>query len=360
MKILINTPLINIPAGVSNHYLGLKFYFSKNVIYNQYIPSHIYAKKLKIKPLVLLLRLFTFLFDILKFVFLIFAYRKPHIVLNPSFVKSALKRDLLYLKIAKFLGCRVAVFIHGWDRTYFECISAGDIKFSEAWKTADAFLVLADEFKRDLETLGIDCPIHKTTTKVNDKLLEGISSRKSFSKIQNILFLARVEEAKGVFTSIDTLGILLKKHPDIQLSVVGQGNALKRAQEYVEDKGLRNITFTGALSGDALVREFIQADIYILPTVHGEGMPTTVLEAMAFGLPVITRPVGGIVDFFEDDKMGYLIESVNPEDYAEKIEILTENPEKAARISEYNQQYAKENFMATKVARKLESVFNSM
>ncbi len=45
-------------------------------------------------------------------------------------------------------------------------------------------------------------------------------------------------------------------------------------------------------------------------------------KAMAFGLPVITSPVGGLVDFFENGKMGYMIENLNPADYAEKIEFL--------------------------------------
>lgn len=45
-------------------------------------------------------------------------------------------------------------------------------------------------------------------------------------------------------------------------------------------------------------------------------MPTVVLEAMAFGLPVVTRAVGGLCDFFEDGKMGRITNSMNPMDYA--------------------------------------------
>src|SRR5690554_8211066 len=79
-------------------------------------------------------------------------------------------------------------------------------------------------------------------------------------------------------------------------------------------------------------------------------MPTSVLEAMAFGLPIISRPVGGLVDFFEEDKMGYLIESLDPKEYADKIVQLLENNQKMKEIGIYVHIYAKKHFMDSKVA----------
>ena len=45
-------------------------------------------------------------------------------------------------------------------------------------------------------------------------------------------------------------------------------------------------------------------------------MPTVVLEAMAFGLPILTRNVGGLVDFFKNDKMGFITDSLEPKDFS--------------------------------------------
>ena len=84
-------------------------------------------------------------------------------------------------------------------------------------------------------------------------------------------------------------------------------------------------------------------------------MPTTLLEAMAFGLPVISRPVGGLKDFFENGRMGFLIDSTDPLDYVEKIDSLISDPDLTMRISEYNSEYARSNFMASKIAPDLES-----
>jgi len=359
MKILINTPKITIPAGVSNHYLGLRPYFSNYVIYNQYLPGHYLKEKNNHRVLFLVKLITNKFFEILRFSYLIIKYKKPTILLNPSFGKSAIQRDALFLRIAKFFGCKVAVFMHGWDKSYLEKVLNKEVQFSYAWFKADAFFVLATEFKEYLEKLNIKAPIHLTSTKVNDKLLDGVPTKK-IETIKTILFLARIEKAKGIFTTIDAFQILRQNHPKIKLKVVGSGNDQNTALEYAKNKNISNINFTGPLSGEALKNEFINTDLYILPTTHGEGMPTSVLEAMAFGLPVITRPVGGLVDFFENDKMGYMIESLNPEEYAVKIEILINNVEKANQISRYNTKYAKEHFMASKIAPELEKIIEEL
>lgn len=355
MKIIINTPFISSPAGVSNHYLGLKDYFSDNVIYNQYWTGNFIRRNIRFKILYKPLRFFFMFFDIIKFIFFILVYRRPIILLNPSFGHNALKRDAYFLRIGKFFGCKVAVFIHGWDKTYLEKVFKKEESFSCIWYKADAFFVLANEFKRYLQQLGVLSPIYLTTTKVDDKLLED-KYEKKIEEVSTILFLARVEKTKGIYTTIEAFEILVKKYPEMSLRIVGGGEALEEAKIYIAKKQLRNVYFTGPLKGKDLQKEFLNADLYILPTTHGEGMPTSVLEAMAFGLPVITRPVGGLVDFFEDDSMGYLIESLNPKDYAEKIELLINDIEKTNSISYYNIQYAKDHFLASKVAQQLESI----
>jgi len=227
--------------------------------------------------------------------------------------------------------------------------------FSSSWKKVDCYFVLANEFKNYLIQLGITSPIHLTTTKVNDKLIEGFNS-KNIAEIKTILFLARVEKAKGIITTIEVLELLNQKYSNINLRVVGRGDYLQEARKLCQDKNIDNVIFTGPLSGDNLKQEFINSDVYILPTTHGEGMPTSVLEAMAFGLPVITRPVGGLVDFFENDKMGYMIESLDAKGYSDKIEYLINNIEKTNEISKYNMEYARQHFMATKVAKQLEDI----
>lgn len=354
MFILVNTPLLSIPAGVSSHYKGLRHFFSDRVVYNQFVTSGYLKRIFKNRVLYKFAQLLCSSYNLVKFFYLIFRYRKPLVLLNPSFGERALKRDLLYLKISKKLGCKVAVFMHGWDKVYLSKVLNGEIFFSPIWKKADAFFVLAREFESYIKDLGIECPVYITTTKVDEFLIEGIPVLKNINKIRNILFLARVEKEKGIYTAIDAFDFLLKNHPYLALRVVGGGECLKQSIDYVKKNNIKNVVFTGPLFGDDLKKEFLNADVYILPT-FSEGLPTTVLEAMAFGLPVISRPVGGLNDFFENDKMGYLVNSHNPADFAHQISRLISDTKKANEISNYNSKYAREMFLASSVAKKLEN-----
>jgi glycosyltransferase involved in cell wall biosynthesis len=192
------------------------------------------------------------------------------------------------------------------------------------------------------------------TTKIDDRLLKHFNINNRIGKVEILLFLARIEKEKGIFTLINTFVIMKKQYPNLKLKVVGSGSALNDAIEYSENTQIGDIIFTGKLTGEQLAAEFIQSDIYILPTTHGEGMPASVLEAMAFGLPVITRPVGGIVDFFTDS-MGALVESLNPDDYVIEIEKYITNPQLTKDTSIYNHNFATENFLASSVAKKMEN-----
>jgi len=82
--------------------------------------------------------------------------------------------------------------------------------------------------------------------------------------------------------------------------------------------------------------------------------------AVAFGLPIVTRPVGGICDFFENGKMGFITESKAPEVFADLMEKLITDCDGRKKIARYNQRYAKEHFMALQVAKRIESIYQKV
>jgi glycosyltransferase involved in cell wall biosynthesis len=343
MKVLINTPDLALSGGVANHYIGLEPFWSYEIKYNSI------GKRLKFGKGELWL-----LYDISKFVSLLLFWNPNLIVLNPSLAASAIKRDNLFLRIAKVLKIKVVVFIHGWDTKYE--LELNKKLFVKNFNRADGIIVLASEFKSKLINWGISKPVFLTTTKVDDRLLDKYENVRE-GNIKTILFLARIEKEKGVLIAIEIFSFLKSKYSNLQLRIVGSGNGLQAAKSYVDELHLKDVFFTGALSGKELINEFIISDVYLFPTFHGEGMPTTVLEAMGFGLPVITRPVGGIKDFFVESKMGFLVESHNANEYCFLMEKLMNDKELYKNISRFNSEYAKKNFFASIVASGLERIF---
>ena len=340
MKILINTPSLVLLGGVANHYLGLKKYWTYNVRYNT-----VGRRSKRISGL------FLIPYDIVKFIFRLLFFSPDIVLLNPSLGKSALKRDFIFLKIAKAMNFKVVVFIHGFNWDYAK-------KVNKHWVTdnlnrASLIFVLAHAFEEELVAWGVDVPILLGTTKVDDALLENYDQNVRDGHVKNILFLSRIEKEKGIFITIETYRILKKKYPFLRLTIAGEGGALPEVRKKIADNDIADVNITGRLSGRALVDAFINADLFLFPS-YGEGMPAAVLEAMAFGQPIFTRNVGGLPDFFENGKMGFITDSLDPVDFANAMEKYIEDTQLTKRVSDYNAQYACSHFMASKVAKDME------
>lgn len=346
-NILINTPSFDELGGVANHYKGLSKYFSHNVRF------HVAGSRKNRSGL------FYLPFDIISFIVKMMFCKINTVLLNPSLASKAMKRDEVFLKIAKFFNKKVVVFIHGWDKKYEVIIQKKPKQVLGSFYKADAFLVLASEFKEKLNEWGIGCPIYLTTTKVDDALLNDFDIEKRSFKEINFLFLARIVKNKGIFEALDAIKEINNRGEKVNLSVVGGGPALEEARQYAIDNMLHNVDFKGRLDGDELAAEFRENNVYLFPSYHGEGMPTSVLEAMAFGMPIVTTANAGLKDIFEDKEMGSFCEMRNTDNLIESTLSLIKS-DALLDISHYNYEFAKANFMASKVANKLELLINSV
>ena len=259
MKILINTPSLKLLGGVANHYEGLKDYWTENVKYNT--TGRRTSKRGSGK--------YWVLWDIFKFIFKLITFRPNVVLLNPSIGLLGLKRDFIFQCIARSLGFRVALFIHGfnWDNAK---------QLDKKWvvkhfNKSVVIFVLAKAFKDELEAWGVKVPICLSTTKVDDKLLVNYNPAVHRNGIvKNLLFLARIEKAKGVFIAIDSYRILKAKFPDLSLTVVGDGADLPKVKQCVEKYKLKDVIIAGRLSGKELINAYVKADV-LLFRLRGRG-----------------------------------------------------------------------------------------
>lgn len=303
-------------------------------------------------------KLIRFIKDYIEFYKTISCNKYNLVQINPSFGFKAIIRDSIFLFLARIKKIKVLVFIHGWD---LECERIIRTKFLPLFRAiynkADAFVVLSKEFRSKLIEMGISKPIYIETTIVDDEIFSRpLPKREGREKI-NILYLSRVEKDKGIYETLDAFRILKSDHPQVTLTVAGDGGEFERAQRYAAELSLQDICFTGFIRGEEKHAAFCAADVYFFPTTYGEGMPTTVLEAMAYELPVVTRGVGGLNDFFENEKMGFVSDSKDPAVFASYIEHLILNTEDRLRIGRDNRLYAKERFAANKVAVRIKLIY---
>ena len=355
MKILITVPSFEIKGGVANYYNILGKHFSADIDYFT-VGSRLENEGM----LQIVKRLVKDNWDFYK------KLQKNHydiIHLNPSLGFKAVIRDGILLIIAKASGKKVVVFFHGWDHNCQRSIQRYFLPlFKIIYFQADAFIVLASEFKYSLQSMGFRKPIYLRTTAVADEIFHQADKNSSSQKTKNpvsrfnILFLARIEKAKGIYEALDAFRILKSKYPFVTLTIAGDGPEFANAEEYSHSRALEDVNFVGYVIEQAKQNAFANADVYLFPS-YTEGMPISVLEAMAMGLPIVTRAVGAINDFFVNGQMGFVTNSRDPKIFAELIEKLIQDESLCHRISTYNLQYAKENFPASKITNGIQGIY---
>lgn len=350
MKILIVGPDLTDPGGVANYYNAVL----PSLYQTEYEISYLEIGSTKSHSS----RWHPFL-DQLRF-FSMVNKLKPNLVhLNPSLNLKSLVRDGLFLMLAKLSRRRVLVFFRGWDTSFEKWIDRLLKPFFQiSFKRADVFIVLAREFETRLRHWGVRAPILLGTTTVNENLLRDFSIDQRLVDLAGdqrlkLLFLARLEQDKGVLELIEALNILLDKGQDLTLTIAGNGPIVQMVQKQVDAMGenRHRVSLLGYIRGEDKSETFRTHHLFCFPTQYGEGMPNSLLEAMAFGLPIVTCPVGGIADFFQDGTMGSLLAKPTPERLAQAIMSLATDRPRLLDIAKYNFQYANEHFMATTSAK---------
>lgn len=135
---------------------------------------------------------------------------------------------------------------------------------------------------------------------------------------KTVLFVGRLAEKKGVAYLIEAM-----KRVDAVLYIVGSGPLETELKEQAINQGDK-IRFLGAKTHDLLPELMASADLFVAPSITAtdgdqEGLPVSVMEAMASGLPVVAGDSGGTKDIIEDGMNGYLVNAKNIEELSDRI-----------------------------------------
>ena len=134
-----------------------------------------------------------------------------------------------------------------------------------------------------------------------------------------VLTVRRLVYKNGVDTLIESANIAVKKNNRIIFLVVGKGPDSDKVKWRIQQLGIeKNFRLAGFVSDEDLPAYYNAADLFVLPSKSGEGLPLVALEAMACALPVIATDVGGIREILIDD-YGKLVPPNQPELLAKAI-----------------------------------------
>ncbi|MCO6486794.1 MAG: glycosyltransferase family 4 protein [Phaeodactylibacter sp.] len=355
-KVLIHAPNLSTPGGKQTYYAAVKGHFQDEVSFFFYGAQG--QRESKLSTLGRLMQDYRQFYRRLK------EERFDVVLLNPSLNLKSFFRDSLFALICFWLKAEFVVFWHGWQWEFEKKVVSRIVPFFRAtFGRAGGMIVLAREFQDKIREYGYHKPVFLETTVVDDFIFdygEVLADTQEEEAVSVLLFLSRVEKVKGIYETIDSFHRLQGRHPNIVLNVAGTGSELETAKQYVAEKGIRNAHFLGWVTGEQKARLLYGSDIFLLASYHGEGMPCSLLEAMACGLSVVTTDAGGIKDFFQPRKMGLFVRPADTDDLERQLDELLSNPELLESTKAFNTWYAQERFRPELVAERLESIFEEV
>lgn len=162
--------------------------------------------------------------------------------------------------------------------------------------------------------------------------------------INRVLYVGAISSAKGS----DLLFQAAERLPHLSFALVGViGDDMAVKSRHLPP----NVRLTGEISSDKVANEFRQADLFVFPSLT-EGFPNAILEAMAWGLPIVASPVGAIPDMIETQG-GILLQSISSEQIVQAILKIENNSLAAKGLGDWNRQKAQREYSYAKVTNKL-------
>jgi len=209
--------------------------------------------------------------------------------------------------------------------------------------------------------------------KKRDKFREthyGVDSNKFLQnyslKEKRLLFVGGLSSAyhsKGLDVLLEAVKILKDKDAiEVKLDIVGNGDLRKKFIDLAEKIKINHLTnFTENVSDEELVKYYSNCLALILPAKdRGEAFGIVLLEAMASGKPVIASNLAGVRSVFEDKKQGLLVVPNNPNDLANKIKYLLQNPEQAEIMGRAGRKLVEEKYDSKIIGKKINKIFNEL
>lgn len=210
-------------------------------------------------------------------------------------------RDSAYLCAAIAARCPVLLHLHGgdFDRFYDAC--------SAPSRAAIRFFLehaahVAAPAQRIVAWVRSVAPAARVAYLPNPVTIPPLAAA---ARLNLIVFLGRLEPEKGVFHLLEAVSRLRCAVPDVRLVCAGEGKRVAVAH-YAERLGIADaVKFTGWIGPSGKRALLESAAVYALPS-YSEGLPLSLLEAMAAGVPVVATPVGGIPEVVADGVSGFL------------------------------------------------------
>jgi glycosyltransferase involved in cell wall biosynthesis len=346
MKIVMVGTDFGVKGGIST---VVSNYFQSALVKNHhmtYLSSHIDGSSLaKLKQF------------ISAFFKAVVCFPSSQIVHIHSASRASFFRKTIFFFMAKLFRKKIIFHIHGAEFNDFFHVESGPLRkaiIRIVLKRADCVIALSSQWKSDFSAIA-GC--EKNIRVLYNSVHLPSDPRRTGNLPLTVLFMGRLERRKGVYDLLNVAEALVSRNKDIKFIFCGDGN-VKEIKDWVADRGLtEHMEVTGWITDKAVY--YSDADIYCLPS-YNEGLPMSILEAMSYGLPVVSTPVGGIPEAVFDGVNGFLVEPGDQKGFTAKLEILIQSPELRRKMGQESRRIAEEKFNIDSTVLALDGIYREM
>ena len=263
--------------------------------------------------------------------------------------------------------------IRTWDNPSIVSFHGADVMVDmnkAAYRTAtlkmlDAVklvLVRSESLRRALIDLG--CEPEKIEIQRTGIPLEEFSFRERAAPKNGewrFVQAGRLIEKKGLPVTLRAFEVFVRQYPNARLTIAGEGPLLRELETLARELKIR-VSFTGFISQDRLREIYYRSHIFLHPSQTGrdgnqEGIPNSMLEAMATGLPVFATEHGGIPEAIEHGVSGVLVPERDEFALVETLLDVVRDPGFLSRIAQSGTEAVRKNFDLATQAQRLEEIY---
>lgn len=231
---------------------------------------------------------------------------------------------------------------------------------------SDAVTVVSQAMKKPVADMGLCLDkIYVISMGVNAKSIFTPDS-KILRCSNDLLFVGRLVEKKGLAYLLEAMPLILNRHPQTRLTVVGSGPEMSSLRSLTQKLGITNqVNFFGSVANTNLPDLYRRSAIFIAPSIvtrdgDQEGLGLVIAEALACECPVVASRLPAIADLIDDKVSGLLASPNDPADLACKINQLLDDSNLGLRLGQAGRQRVLSHFDWERIAERYSALLQEL
>ncbi len=274
-------------------------------------------------------------------------------------------RSVVDMMIVRRMGCRTILHIHGasFDAFFTHSGRVARWLISRSLSFADAVVGLSKTWHTALQQMAPHARVTVVENAVEMPHSAASATLEDEDKRCHFVVLARMDDWKGIDDALSAAVLLNDRDILFRMTLAGPAGTAGNADSLpkkIESLGLNDcVRYVGPVLGEAKTALFDSCDVFLQPS-HHEGMPISILEACAHGLPIVATSVGAVPEIIEREVQGILVPSKSPKALADAMMTMVRDKKRRSAMGVAARRLAEERFSLDRFDRDLTNLYDDL